>query len=184
MSDQKNISKHHQQGLTLIELIATLAITGILLAYGAPAMHDFYANNRLSIQTQQFGQLLIFARSEAIKRNENVVVCTADESNQCNKTKQWNNQWLVFEDKNHNTEWDGKETRLKRINMSDNPVNIQSSRKSVITFYSHGKSPGSNATFTFCDSRGEDFARAVILSNSGRYRIGNKKSSGETLTCD
>ncbi len=184
MGIQKNTLKRFQQGLTLIELIATLAVVSILLAHTAPALHNIQANNRLWTHTHHFGQMLVFARSEAIKRNNKVIVCNADNSNQCLKKKHWDNFWLVFEDRNNNGQWNSDEPLLKRLPFGRSTrLNIHSSRKSVIAFHGHGRSPGSNATFTFCDSRGAQHARSVILSNSGRYRMSDKTGSGKKLTC-
>lgn len=61
-----------QRGLTMIELMVTIAVLAILAAQAAPYMGDMIANSRL----RESGNLLLtetlIAQSEAIKRN-NVV---------------------------------------------------------------------------------------------------------------
>lgn len=61
-----------QRGLTMIELMVTIAVLAILAAQAAPYMGDMMANSRL----RESGNLLLtealIAQSEAIKRN-NVV---------------------------------------------------------------------------------------------------------------
>jgi type IV fimbrial biogenesis protein FimT len=170
------------RGHTLIELIITLAIISILAAFAAPAMQSFYANNLMWIKTQQFGHLLTLARSEAIKRNTAIVICPVALNN-CNEEKSWENEWILFEDLNGNQLWEDKEPLLKRITLDESPITLQSSRKPPVVFNSSGRTPGSNTTFIFCDNRGADYARAVILSNSGRYRISEAKSNGKKLDC-
>lgn len=62
-------------GFTLIELVTTLTVAGILMAIAAPGMFSFLASNRLTAQTNDLIADISFARSEAIKRNGTVVIC-------------------------------------------------------------------------------------------------------------
>jgi type IV fimbrial biogenesis protein FimT len=70
-----NIPLVGNKGFTLIELIVTLTVAGILMAIAAPNMFGFLASNRLTAQTNDFIADINFARSEAIKRNGTVVIC-------------------------------------------------------------------------------------------------------------
>lgn len=60
------------QGLTLIELMATLAIGAILLGLAAPQLRDFMVNSRLREAGNALLAESLFAQSEAIKRNASV----------------------------------------------------------------------------------------------------------------
>ena len=66
-----------QLGLSLIELMITVAIGGVLLTAASPYMSEFIANSRL----RESGNLLLtetlIAQSEAIKRNTRVRLATA-----------------------------------------------------------------------------------------------------------
>jgi len=62
-------------GFTLIELVITLTIIGILAAFVIPGMRTFVQSNRLVAQTNDLIADLSYARSEAIKRSKTVVVC-------------------------------------------------------------------------------------------------------------
>lgn len=60
------------KGFTLVELIITLTIAGILAAVALPAFQDFIRNERVKSASFDLMTALTFARSEAIKRNTSV----------------------------------------------------------------------------------------------------------------
>jgi len=66
------------KGFTLIELLTVVAITGIILAMAVPSLRDLILKNRLRGAAEEAQAMLQFARSEAVKRNENVTL-TIDE---------------------------------------------------------------------------------------------------------
>jgi prepilin-type N-terminal cleavage/methylation domain-containing protein len=62
------------RGVTLIELMIVIVITAILLAISVPAFQDTIDRNRLKAVTDTIYGDLQFAKSEAIKRNQPIVV--------------------------------------------------------------------------------------------------------------
>lgn len=62
----------NHDGFTMIELMVTIAVLAILLAAGIPAFNDMFDRHRLKTVAETAYQDLIFARSEAIKRNDDV----------------------------------------------------------------------------------------------------------------
>jgi len=62
-------------GLTLIELMVTLAVAIVLLAIGIPAFQGLASSNRASTQANGLVTALNLARSEAISRGIPVAVC-------------------------------------------------------------------------------------------------------------
>jgi len=58
-----------QRGVTLIELMVTIAIGGILLTAGAPKLADYIANSRLRAAGEAVLSQTLYAQQEAIKRN-------------------------------------------------------------------------------------------------------------------
>lgn len=63
-----------QHGFTLIELMITLVILGIILAIAMPAITDFAVKQRVSSKANEMMLSLAFARSEALKLNQDVRV--------------------------------------------------------------------------------------------------------------
>jgi type IV fimbrial biogenesis protein FimT len=61
--------RHPQRGFTIVELMITVAVLAILLAFAVPSMTDFYDRKRLISQTEAISNLIQLARSEAIKHS-------------------------------------------------------------------------------------------------------------------
>ncbi|OQX36714.1 MAG: hypothetical protein B0D91_08530 [Oceanospirillales bacterium LUC14_002_19_P2] len=78
----------HNKGFTLVELMITLAIAGILLGIGIPSFQDFMAENRVRSHSSALQHSLQYARSEAIKRNALISVARVGNN--------WNNGWAVL----------------------------------------------------------------------------------------
>lgn len=89
-----------QQGLTLIELMVTLAVAIVLLAVGIPAFQSMIANHRAAALTNGLVSALTLARSEAMGRTVPVAVCPREQGKlECAEdAAAWKNGWLVFTD--------------------------------------------------------------------------------------
>jgi type IV fimbrial biogenesis protein FimT len=90
--------KRRQRGLTLVELMVTLAVAITLLAIGIPAFQGIEANNRAAAQANSLVTALTLARSEAVARGVPVAVCAAASATTCAGTAAWEGGWLVFTD--------------------------------------------------------------------------------------
>ncbi len=84
-------------GFTLIELIITLVIAGILLALAAPNFSGFVKNNRLSSQANGFIADVALARSEAVKRGANITICRSGNGADCLIGTTWKDGWIVVD---------------------------------------------------------------------------------------
>lgn len=101
------VRQHHaghaaqrQRGVTLIEMMVTVAVAAILMAAAVPSFNTMIQNNRISAQVNDFVSAVHAARGEAIKRGTPVTLCSSSNQRSCNGGQTWNGGWVVFEDQN------------------------------------------------------------------------------------
>jgi type IV fimbrial biogenesis protein FimT len=77
------LSKQNMRGVTLIELMVTLAVLAIILTLAIPSFNDFRQRSALRGATDQIISFLNIARFEALKRNQPIKVglIRSDDSN-------------------------------------------------------------------------------------------------------
>ena len=87
-------------GFTLIELMVTLVVATILITVAVPGFQTIIQNNRVAAQSNELLTALTLARSEALKRGEQVSVCSSDDQADCDAAPgtNWVNGWIVFVD--------------------------------------------------------------------------------------
>ena len=91
------------QGFTLIEMIFTVVILAILISLAAPSFSDLVRDQRVKTAVGDVHATLIFARSEAIKRNQFVAVCAKnDDGSGCQNSTDWARGWIVYLDADGN----------------------------------------------------------------------------------
>jgi len=95
-------------GFTLVELLVSVSISCVLLTQAIPAFIDYVRGNRLATQTHHFVSAVNFARTEAINRNMQVIICVRSGSS-CDNSNYWEQGWIIFYDPNGNTQVDNGE---------------------------------------------------------------------------
>jgi len=98
----------HNRGFTLVELMVTVAIVGILTSVGVPSFIEMINQNRATSLANELAASLNLARSEAIKRGLQVSICKSanisDSVTAANvlcstaTSTSWKNGWLIFVD--------------------------------------------------------------------------------------
>jgi type IV fimbrial biogenesis protein FimT len=67
-------ARRAQSGFTIIELIVTIAIAGILVSLVIPSFSNFFSKRRVEGIASELATDLQYARSEAVARNRNTLV--------------------------------------------------------------------------------------------------------------
>ena len=135
ISDCYRLGMKKGKGLTLIELVVTLAVALILLTMGIPMFSSITANNRATTQTNSIVTALQVGRSEAVKRGVMVSVCSKNSgSTACAGNNDWLNGMLVFEDLDEDGSYDnGTEDLLAVMDPFSGKPSVSGSA-SVISF--------------------------------------------------
>lgn len=171
------------RGYSLTNLVTTMTITGVLAATAVPTMQDLAYEQRLVTQVNElFGDLQL-ARSEAIKRAAQVTLCKSSDGVACSTTSNWQDGWIVFVDTDGDETVDSGETIIRAGQALTAGTTLRYGTSYDYVYYKYDGSAWPNATFTFCDSRGASYARAVVITQSGRARISDKSSSSGALSC-
>jgi type IV fimbrial biogenesis protein FimT len=142
-----------RHGLTLIELLVVLTIVGVLTGIAIPGLGAFVAGQRVSSMALDLNTDLLFARSEALKRNAAVSVTPREGG--------WGAGWVVA---SGGTELLTREASAGSLNFGDAPA--------AITFGAQGRvsAPAAAVRITVSSSGHTITRRCVELDLSGRAR--------------
>lgn len=182
-----NYSMRHSRrplGVTLIELMVTLAVMAVLVTIAAPSFSRLIASNRLTSQTNEFILALNLARSEATRRGQPVTLLA-----KATATPVFQSGWLIFTDALGNGAQDSDDTVLResaaapgkttitRVTMSGSTATTATTSavpdRMYVTFNAlGGKYSGTAAYFKVCDSSIPSLpGRVIQVSLVGRASL-------------
>ncbi len=165
------------KGFSLIELMITLTVAGILLAIAVPSMKTFVFNARITTQANDLVADLNFARSEAIKRRLPVIVCKSSNptaaSPTCDTTSTpWTNGRLIFVDKDSNSSLSTGDEILRVREALDGTNNQLTAAVNSLIYLATGfASLSASTSFTLCDGRPGPYGRTITVEITGRPTI-------------
>jgi len=85
------------RGFTLIELMVTIAVLAIVIAIAAPSFTSVIQSNRSTALHHEVLGAIQTARSEAVKRRKDVVICRTEDQASCKNGADWSAGWLIQE---------------------------------------------------------------------------------------
>jgi type IV fimbrial biogenesis protein FimT len=169
-------------GFTLIEILVTITVAGILMGLAVPAFNSFVQNDRDVGQVNSLVESLNYARSEAVKRASpaGVIVCPSADAATCSGTA-WTGGWIVLDKNAADLQPVLQTVPALRGTNTVTPVGAATG----ITFLSSGLVLAP-LTIRVCDIRGAAFARQVEVNTTGRVAASQtpgKSVAGAALAC-
>lgn len=153
--------------MTLPEMMIVLAISMVLLRIAIPSYDNLVNESRLTGLSNEFTAAAHLARTEAVKRSQDVSLCAANAGLQnCANSANWANGWIVLTD-------DG-EVLLRRaavddiFSMRDAGAALPVGR---ITFNAMGFSASDRAVQVCGPNANEQIAKAVRVTRPGDIRL-------------
>lgn len=158
-------SSHRGRGFTLIELMVTIAILGVLLSLAAPSMSKIVGSQRVRASAQDLHLALVKARAEAVKRNQTTTITPVAAG--------WSGGWTITVPGLN----PGDPVETVEQHRVSTPINVTSAATSI-SYQRTGRAAGA-ASFVFSSAQ-TDLTRCVSIDLSGRPYI--KETTGSS-TC-
>lgn len=178
--------RRYLRGFTIIELMLTLVVAAVILTLGVPSFQGLMERNQLTTNINRFISSLALARSEAIKRNQRVVLCPSSNGNSCSDADGYDDGWIVFVDTdNDNTHDSGEELVWTGDGIPGNmTLRATGNYNSAIPYVPSGRLAGGTGSVRLCMGGQTSKARMITMITSGRVRLADHDSDGIPLKSD
>ena len=178
---QNRVGRIVVRGFTIIELMVTVAVIAILAAVAIPSFESIINGNRITSQANELVGVMQRARSEAIRFNQRVYICSSSNGTSCAASSRWSG-WLVFRDDNGDAQPAAAEIMSQGL-VKDPVVVTSALNPGVLHFRSDGLARGTGngllaTSFTVCiaTTRPAQNIRGIAMASGSRMNI--TRSSG------
>lgn len=170
------------KGISLMEVVAALAIVFLLVGVAMPALVATVARVRIGHTRMALVDSFLVANRLAVAAGSATVMCPAPTEGGCSGRPDWSRGWLVFADVDGDRAFSARDTLIQRRPALGGGIRLHSTQgRTRIVFQPEGDIAGTNLTFTLCSVHA-DRAGTVVLSNAGRFHLG-QASSAQTRAC-
>lgn len=180
-------SRPRIRGVTLIELMISIAVTAITLAMATPSFVRLIANNRVDSASNSLINTFQYARNTALRSGQQVIVCPVASAGSTTCSSAWEADWSVI-----SVPASASSILLASNKIGAGGVAVQGSAatSTPLVFSPRGLVTGLPSTgteiFTFCDSRGASHAGSVMVNSVGYVQASPTPGAdpdGNALAC-
>ncbi len=177
-----------QKGVTLIELMITVSIVAIILAFVSPSIQSILINNKIVAEINETSSLIQYARHHAIDEQAQVVVCPSKDYSAC--SSDWNDPKIVFIDDDNNAIRGATEDLLVTTGATSG-TSLMTNSTNIIMFAGTGEADLATEIL-LCHKDGKaEYARSLSVSLQGRVKMStdsdrngvNENAAGTELLC-
>lgn len=99
-------SAPRQQGFTLVELMVTITLLGVIITLAVPSFTETLRAWRRDSATRVLLGSMQLARAEAIKTSRKVYMCVSADGKACDDSNDWKSGWFVWVDRDNDDKYD------------------------------------------------------------------------------
>lgn len=176
-------------GFTIIELLVTIVVLGVILAMGLPNLREFLVRNQAAAITSEFSSDISRARIEAISRNNCVTICmsgntanalTGGTPTCATAGNNWQAGWITFSNPSCSSTQNNPTTNgssLISVRQAGSDAFELAANPSAVRrfmFESRGLTQSGQSNFTLSyvpESVSSPHYRSICISSAGRVTI-------------
>ena len=182
----------HNRGFTLLEALVVLALLAVLLSLAAPSLQGLRQKHQMQSQAEQLQASLLFARTEALRRQQRVTLCVrapaAQAGPECATAGTWAQGWVVFVEVNDSGRREASESVLQLHEALPGFLTLQGNATvdRYISYGPQGRSQSTTGAFqagtlTLCGA-GQAHVWRVVINAVGKPRL-EKAERQEGANC-
>jgi len=164
-------------GFTLVELMVTLLVVGILVAFAMPNMSTVIRDSDLITQNNNLISDVNLARSEAIKNARTTRICTWNSTANptvpaCDGGGNWAGGRVIWVDRNNNGALDAGDIVRSRAGIAPLTLNQIQVGGNIDPIVINSRGQSTNAVnFALCDDRLAPFGKNLQLTVTGQIAL-------------
>ena len=155
------------RALTVLELLIALTLIAVVSTAGVPMFRDLVMNTQRRSDLDSLLGAVDFARSTALTRQTTAVLCQSSDLRTCADSQTDGKRWIVALPADTGT---GQIAAAPLRQITLRSAGTVSGNRLAWHFRAFPRH-STNGTLAFCDPRGAEAQRAIVISATGRPRL-------------